>query len=414
MPHLLLIAPAGSYRIADHLAAAHDLGCDVTVATDAAVAVPGSAVTVDLSDHDRAAGTLVARLGRRIDGVVGTDGPTVAVAGTVARRCGLPANGAAALTAATDKRAQRRACARAGVPQPDFDVVRSDTADAGALERLLPAVAKPVDRTASQGVVRADTPAQLREAVARVRRICGRDAPVLIERFVPGAEVAVDGLLVDGTLHVLAMFDKPDAPSGPVFPESLLISPARLPPDVRERVIDVVTRAAAAIGLSEGPIHAECRIDGERVAFLELAARSIGGLCSRCVRVAGLRLEELVLRHALRLPVPVPVPAARAADAAGVLMLPVPRPGRLVSVHGAERARSIAGIVDVVVTVGPGEEVVPLPDGDRYVGFVFARTADPDRCERALRQAWDALDIEITGTVHPRRADGRPQRLVGG
>jgi biotin carboxylase len=294
------------------------------------------------------------------------------------------------------------------VPQPEFAVVTADATDVGALEHLLPAVAKPVDRTASQAVVRADTRAQLHEAVARVRRICGGQAPVLVERFVPGAEVAVDGLLVDGALHVLATFDKPDAPSGPVFPETLLISPARLPPDERDQVIDVVTRAAAAIGLTEGPIHAECRIGGGRVAFLELAARSIGGLCSRSVRVAGLRLEDLVLRHALRLPLP--VPPEHATGAAGVLMLPVPRAGRLVSVRGAERARSIDGIVDVVVTVGPDEEVVPLPDGDRYVGFVFARAPDPDTCELTLRRAWDALDVEVADEVPA----GRPQRLVGG
>ncbi|HEX6255629.1 MAG TPA: ATP-grasp domain-containing protein [Euzebyales bacterium] len=424
MPHLLLIAPAGSYRVGDHMAAARDVGCDVTVVTDAAIAMPGSAIVVSLCDPGRAAATVLARLDRPIDGVVGTDGPAVAVAGAVARRCGLVTSTAGSLAAAADKLAQRRACAGAGVPQPDFAVVAPGVpqpdfavvapgaAESARPEALLPAVVKPVDRTASQGVVRADTPAQLRGAVARVRRICGRDATVLVEQFVAGAEVAVDGLLVDGALHVLAMFDKPDAPSGPLFPETLLISPARLPTDVRERVVAVVERAAAAIGLTEGPIHAECRIDGDRVGFLELAARSIGGLCSRSVRVAGMRLEELVLRHALRLPLP--APTARAAAATGVLMLPVPRAGRLVSVHGVEHARKVTAVTGVVIAIGRGEQVVPLPDGDRYLGFVFARANDPDACEQALRDAWDALDVEIADGGPAREPAGEPQRLVGG
>jgi biotin carboxylase len=410
--HLLLIAPAGSYRIGDHLAAARDLGCDVTVATDAAVAIVGAALVTSLADPERAATALLADLDRDVDAVIGTDGPAVAVAGAIARRTGLPANTSAALTATTDKLAQRRACARAGVPQPDFGVVTSDTADVSALEHLLPAVAKPIDRTASQGVVRADTPDALRAAVARIRRICGHGATVLVERCVPGTEVAVDGLLVDGTLRVLAMFDKPDAPSGPVFPETLLISPARLSRDVRDRVVDVVSRAAAAIGLTEGPVHAECRMDAGRVAFLELAARSIGGLCSRSVRIAGMRLEELVLRHALRLPGAAPSELTDVAT--GVLMLPVSRAGRLTAVHGVDRARAISGIVDVIISAAPGAPVVPLPDGDRYLGFAFARAPDADACERALRQAWDALDVEIADGPAAHRKTVPPQRLVGG
>ncbi len=421
-PRLLLVAPAGSYRVADHLAAARDLGCDVTVITDASVAIPGSAIGTSLADPASAADVVLTRCDGPVNGVVGTDGPAVAVAGEVARRLGLPANAATALRTADDKVAQRRALARAGVPQPVFavdvpgmapavaagvgpgatgptahayaDVPGSDTA------RLLPAVVKPVDRTASQGVLSATTPAELAVAVGRVRRIVGVDAPVLVERFVPGMEVAVEGLLRGGRLEVLAVFDKPDTPTGPTFPETLLISPARLAPDVGAAVCDVVQRAAQAIGLTEGPVHAECKVDGDDVWLLELAARSIGGLCSRSLRIAGMTVEEVVVRHALGLP----TPSARASAATGVLMLPVPGAGRLVAVRGTERARAVDGITGVVLAVGSGELVTPLPDGDRYLGFVFAEAAAPDDCEQALRTAWAMLDVEIdTG-----------QRLVGG
>lgn len=396
--HVLLIAPAGSYRIGDHLAAAHDLGCAVTVATDAAVAIPGSAIVVDLDDPMGTAAALLATLDRPIDAVVGTDGAAVAVAGEIARRCGLPANPASALAAADDKLAQRRALAQAGVPQPEFAAIGAgEEVEAHRAAALLPAVSKPVDRTASQGVVRADTPEQLRAAVVGVRRLVGASAPVLVERFVPGVEVAVDGLLRGGRLQVLAVFDKPDTPTGPTFPETLLVSPARLTDDASAMVLDVVERAVRAVGLTEGPVHAECRVDGDRVRFLELAARTIGGLCSRSLRVAGLRVEELVLRHALGLP----VPPAGADGATGVLMLPVTGTGRLVAVHGVERARAVPGVTDVAIPIAPGTRVVPLPAGDRYLGFVFASADDPDACERALRRAWAELTVEVAPTSAP-------------
>ncbi|CAN5905989.1 ATP-grasp domain-containing protein [soil metagenome] len=407
MPHLLLIAPAGSYRVADHLTAAHELACDVTVVTDAAVAITGSALTVPFTDPERAARTVLAACDRPVDAVVGTDGAAVTVAGAVARRCGLPTNSAEALAAADDKLAQRRALARAGVPQPDFAVDdQTGAVDEGSIAHLLPAVVKPIDRTASQGVVRADTLTQARTAISGVRRLVGPAAPVLVEQFVSGIEVAVDGLLRDGQLQVLAVFDKPDTPTGPTFPETLLISPARLNAGVRDAVVDVVRRATAAIGLTEGPVHAECKVDGDRVWFLELAARTIGGLCSRSLRIAGMSVEQVVVRHALDHPLP-PAPPAddRPQRATGVLMLPVPAAGRLVAIHGVEAVRATLGVTDVVITIGPGAHVVPLPDGDRYLGFVFAHAATADDCEQALRRAWAELDVEITG-------DG--QRLVGG
>lgn len=398
MPHVAIVSPAGSYRVGDHLAAARALGCAVTVVTDAAVAIPGAAIVVSFADPERAASTVLAAVDRPIDGVVGTDGAAVSVAGAVARRLSLPANDAAAFAAADDKLAQRQALARAGVPQPDFTVVRAgDDADSDQAVALLPGVVKPVDRTASQGVQRVDTPAQLRDGVDRVRGLVGATAPVLVERFVPGMEVAIDGLLQRGRLQVLTTFDKPDTPTGPTFPETLLISPARLPDVVLGSVTDVVARAARAIGLAEGPIHAECKVDGDTVWFLELAARTIGGLCSRSVQIAGMRVEELAIHHALRQSLPPPPRRGwdHSAGATGVLMLPVPARGRLVAVRGIERARSISGVTDVVLSIGPGEPVVPLPDGDRYLGFVFARSMTADDCEHALRRAWGELTVEI-------------------
>jgi biotin carboxylase len=388
---LLLVAPSSSYRIGDFLAAVETMACEVTVATDAASAIPGSSVHVTFEDPVAAATQLVAQVGA-VDGVVGTDGGAVAVAAETARLLGLPANPREAVTAAENKLAQRRAAASAGVSQPSFAPVDGDDAAGWS---TFPAVVKPLDRSASQGVVRVDSPSELRAAVGTVRDIVGAGAPLLVEEFVAGTEVAVEGLLRDGHLEVLAVFDKPDTPAGPTFPETLLVSPARLDPDTLERVVDVVEGAVASIGLTEGPVHAECKVDGTQVWFLELACRTIGGLCSRSLDHGGATLEELVIRHAFGLEVPV---GSSDRPATGILMLPVTASGRVDAVRGVTAARAVPGVTEVVVSVGPGQDVAALPSGDRYLGFVFARADTPDEVEAALREAWASIEVGITAS----------------
>jgi biotin carboxylase len=364
----------------------------VTVVTDAQSAIPGASVRVEFEDPVAAAEAVVALVGS-VDGVVGTDGLAVPVAAEVARLLGLPANPPQAVAASMDKHCQRRAAAGRGVPQPEFGMV----GDPGEWT-IFPAVVKPVRRAASQGVVRVDTSAELADAVRLVKDIVGGDQPMIVERFVPGGEVAVEGCLRAGELEVLAVFDKPDTPEGPTFPETLLISPARLEPVVLAAVLQVAQDACAAIGLVEGPVHVECKVSGSEVWFLELAARTIGGLCSRALRHDGGSLEDLVIRHALglpRRPAPPPAPPRRST---GVLMLPVLTTGRLDAVHGIEQARAVEGVTDVIVSVGPGDHVVALPAGDRYLGFVFARAGTPDAVEAALRRAWALLKVDVTAS----------------
>ncbi|MDP8943648.1 MAG: ATP-grasp domain-containing protein, partial [Actinomycetota bacterium] len=275
---------------------------------------------------------------------------------------------------------------------------RADVA-ALAAEVGLPCVVKPLSLTASRGVIRADDPPAAARAAARARSILADagedpDGPLLVESYVPGAEVAVEGLLRGGELEVLAVFDKPDPLEGPYFEETILVTPSRLWPEALARVERLTAEAAAALGLREGPVHAELRLDGERAWVLELAARSIGGLCSRSLRfgILGASLEEVVLRHALGMSLD---ELRREAAASGVMMLPIPRAGTLVEVRGQGEALAVAGVAGLELGVHPGAEVRPLPEGDRYLGFLFARGETPDDVERALRGAHARLEVEI-------------------
>jgi biotin carboxylase len=397
---VLLLLPTATYRAEDFLAAAEAVGAEVVIASERRQALGGAmgdrALRVDLRRPERAAAAVV-ELSERVglDAVVAVDDGGVATAALAGERLGLPHNPPAAVAATRDKAAMRRAFAAAGIPQPGFRLLLPGD-DAGAVE--LPAVLKPVALSASRGVIRADDPAAARAAEARIRAIladAGEDpgGPILAETYAPGAEVAVEALLRAGELEVLAVFDKPDPLEGPYFEETIYVTPSRLPAETQRRIEETAAAAAAALGLREGPVHAELRVDGDRIRVLELAARSIGGLCSRSLRFgAGISLEEVILRHALGLPLG---DHARERAASGVMMLPIRRAGTLREVRGLDAARAVPGVSDVRITIAPGRPVVPLPEGDRYLGFAFARGETPAEVEAALRAADAALDAVL-------------------
>ena len=405
-PRVLLLVPARTYRAADFLLAAARMGLDLVIGSDGALPLGGRPVIpVNPADPDRSASLITARCGP-VAAVIAADTPMLELAAEVAVRLGLAHNPVEAVRNAADKSRQRQHWAAAGVPQPRFQIVPS--ADGGAVRDAaaavgFPCVVKAVSLSASQGVLRAGDPVAAAAAACRIRSVlasAGRpdSEPLLVEEYLPGSELSIDGLLDRGHLTVTAVFDKPRTPDGPTFEETLLVTPSRLPAPVLAAAVATAGQAARALGLSHGPIHAELRIqdqDGQaQPAMLELAARCIGGLCSRALRFpGGQTLEELVLASALGQP----VPATRhdPARSAGIYMLPVPRPGRLRAVEGRDRAAAVSGITGLTITIPVGQQVRPLPDGDRYLGFIFAEAGTRHEVEQALTAARDQLRVTI-------------------
>jgi len=404
VPRILLLLPTSTYRAPDFVRAATRLGLEVVVGSDEmpvlmaqseAESASERAMVVPLDEPELAADLIVALDDRRgVDAVVAVDDRGVLVAAAAGERLGFPHNSPDAVAATRDKAAMRRALGAAEVPQPAFVVIDDDNADLpDPADFPMPWVLKPVDKSGSQGVIRADDVDAARAAAARIRALC--DGPLLVEQYVPGVEIAVEGLLDDGELTVLAVFDKPDPLEGPYFEETLYVTPSRLPAEALARAEIVTGGACAAIGLVEGPVHAELRVDGDRVHVIEVAARSIGGLCARTLRFgAGIALEELVLRHALGMPLD---GLEREPGASGVMMLPIPAVGTLREVRGQDDARALHGVTGLEITIPRGRHVVPLPDGDRYLGFLFARGETPDAVEATLRKAHAMLVVEISG-----------------
>jgi biotin carboxylase len=324
------------------------------------------------------------------------------LAATVAARMGLPHNPVDAVLAATDKARQRLRWAAAGVAQPSFRIVPAaapeDCVRRAAEVVGFPCVVKAVSLSASQGVLRADDRAAVVTAARRIRHILAAarrpaSEPLLVEEYLPGPELSIDGLLAGGDLRVTAIFDKPRTSDGPTFEETLLVTPSRLPGPVLDAAIGTAGRAARALGLAHGPVHAELRIASRSgPAMLELAARSIGGLCSRALRFpGGQSLEELVLANAL---------GQRTTAASqepnrpsGVFMIPVPRPGVLQAVEGRAGAAAVPGITGLMITIPIGQRVRPLPEGDQYLGFIFAGAGTQEEVEKALAAARERLRI---------------------
>lgn len=389
MPRAVVILPSTTYRAGDFVAAAQALDVDLVVASEQPppLDMGDGYLQIDCSDPETAAAAVIA-LGDDVplDGVVSADDRGVIIAAIAASRLGLAGNDPSAAASTRNKAKMRDRLAAHEVPQPAFRTLSpgEDATEAG--DQLgYPLVVKPVSRSASQGVLRVDSSHDLELTIRRVRAIVG-DEDLLLEKYVPGFEVAVEGLVREGELTVLAVFDKPDAPSGPSFPETILVTPSRLGEEEMSECVRVARQTIAGLGLSHGPVHIELKVDRDQVRVIEVAARSIGGLCSRSLSfgLMDTTLETLILRNALMMDKP---ELRRQTEASGVLMIPIEQAGTLRMVRGIEESRDIEGITGIDLTIPPGTPVSPVPEGDRYLGFVFARARDPESVESALRKA---------------------------
>lgn len=400
MSRVLVVLPTESYRTADFVSAAEALGVELAIASEEEqpLRADDRFVAIDCSDPDRSADALAELAATTpVDAIVAADDAGVEIAARAAARIGLPHNPPESAAATLDKLDLRRRLAAAEIPQARFAPIRAgdDPAKVAADVVGYPAVLKPRNLQASRGVLRVDSPDQARAAAERIRGIVGDPEAVLVaEEFLPGPEVAVEGLVWDGELEILAIFDKPDPLDGPTFEETIYVTPTRLPSDTVDEVESLVDRGVAALGLTNGPVHAEIRLGGGHPRLVEVAARSIGGLCGRSLRfgLMDTSLEVVILRQALGMRKP---SLRRQPGAAGVMMLPIPGSGRLEGVSGRDEATSVPGITGLEITIPIGGQVVPLPEGDRYLGFLFARGDTPSEVEEALRTAHRALHFDI-------------------
>ena len=406
---VLLLCTTTGYQTRAFAEAVAGAGVEVVFGTDRCKVLEDpwgdGALALRFEDARRSAGVIVdyARA-NPLDGVVAVGDRPTPTAAWACQALGFLHNSPEAAEACRDKYQSRERLRAAGLRVPTFRRFQvDDDPQAIAAKVEFPCVLKPLALSASRGVIRADTREEFVAAFERIRALLrSREVQVLreetsnfiqVERFIPGREVALEGLLDRGRLKVLALFDKPDPLDGPFFEETLYVTPSRLPAETQKEIVAAVGQACKALGLSHGPLHAELRLNREGPWVLEVAARSIGGLCARALRFEGGRsLEELIIRQALGEDVS---GSAREGVATGVMMIPIAQAGIYEGVEGVQAAEETPGVEEVIITAKAEQKLVPLPEGASYLGFIFARAAAPELVESALRAAHAKLNFRI-------------------
>ncbi len=402
-PKVLLITPTSYYQVGPYLAAAKTLQIDLHLACNQTLALevlnPGQSIRIDFTDTGSAVDSILEyALNTPFDAVLGVDEFSCTIAAQAAEQLKLNHNPPAAVATAHNKFMFRRHLAATDLPCPGFRLI-SPADNLHSLCALIdyPCVLKPLQLSASRGILRANDVCAAITATERIRALLkqmpAHPQEILVEDFIPGPEFALEGLIENGCLHRLALFDKPDPLDGPVFEESIYVTPSRLPTVQQDLLFQTTSAICTSLGLHKGPVHAELRLNDGGAWLIELATRSIGGRCSNTLNFGnGIALEELVLRNALDMPAThlLPQPGASA-----VMMIPIPARGRLLSVLGLEQARKIPGITALSIDIAIGAPLVPLPEGDRYLGFIFARGQTPEHATQSLRQAHSLLKFNI-------------------
>lgn len=421
---LLLLSPL-TYRANAFLTAAERLDLEVVKGIDMPKTLAeywNQPFGLDFSKPDEATATIAAAAAQQpFDAVLSVDDSASLLAARASAALGLPHNAPDAALAARNKHVMREALRVGGVPVPIFQpFLLSDDPVEIAQQVEYPCVVKPILLNGSRGVIRADNPAEFVAAFTRLRAMLLDDGvdptctTILVEEFLPGFEVALEGLLTDGELRVLALFDKPDPLDGPFFEETIYVTPSRLPEETQRAIAEATSAAARALGLRTGPVHAELRVNERGPWLVEIAGRSIGGQCSTVLEFgAGMSLEELILRHAVGLPLDSPdQQGATERGAAGAMMIPIPMGGILMGVTGSEEAQAVPHITGIEISAPIGGRIVPLPEGNAYLGFIFAQAADPATAEAALREAHAKLHFQIKPEM-PLVSPGKALPLVG-
>ena len=402
---MLVIAPHGSYRTAPFIKAANQLNVDVLIASQGEHSIVSDYVQglhIDFQDENQSVDTILTEAKKRpFTGIIGTDDVTTELAARVAEKLNLPHNDQQAVKTAQRKDLARLSLKDSKVNIPQFDLLTTtQPISQQNITVNYPAVVKPVALSASRGVIRVNSFLELEHAVERIKEMLAAELQLekylqetlLLEEFIPGKEVAVEAILYAGELDVLAIFDKPDPLDGPFFEETYYVTPSSFSEEIQQELKQTILAACQAYGLKEGPVHAECRINDEGIWLLEVAARTIGGMCGRLLSLGtGHSLEELVLLHAMGQRVEIKT----VESAAGVLMIPIPGAGILKRVEGLLDAQRIPYISEVSIEVREGYELIPLPEGNSYLGFIFAEAPTVKEAEQALRDAHDCLNIVL-------------------
>tara|TARA_B100000686_G_scaffold128253_1_gene135463 strand:- start:1091 stop:2335 length:1245 start_codon:yes stop_codon:yes gene_type:complete len=404
---VILIIPSASYRTGPFMNAVKKLDLKVLVISDKSQVFsgkyPDNLIIINFNHwQDRSDEISKWAKNNGLKAVIGVDEESIVLAANISNFLNVEHNPVESVLLTKDKYLMRNELLKLGIKSPWFKRFSIYESTKKIINEIsFPCVIKPTFLSASRGVMRVNTMNELSDSIKimyellsldELRKRGGEQSDwILFEEYIPGNEVAVEGLVTNGKLTVLAVFDKPEPLEGPTFEETIIVTPSVLTKEIQYSLLETIQNVVKALGILKGPIHAEARINKNGNYILECASRSIGGLCSKVLEFqGGMSLEELILRSYLGRN----IEKSKLTDKArGVMMMPTEKMGILKEMRGVQDALNVKGITDLKLTVKPGEKLEPLPKGDRYLGFIFAEGNDQKLVIKALKNAWSKITV---------------------
>lgn len=361
---------------------------------------PGFALTdghapIDLGDADG-----IEAYARDIgaDAVLAANEAGVLAAAIASERLGLRNLPVAVAWRALDKGLMRETWAQHQLPQPDFIIVAQlDAVPAAAAQLGYPVILKPTRNWGSRGISRADSPDDLAWSMAHAQRFQRGGSRFIVERFIDGIEVMLDGLVQDGRVQVLAKSDKVMQ----AHPRYRVTMHINYPPDLAaaqlERVDALAAQAVRALRIENGAFHAELFVTDDDIYLIEMAGRPGGGhIFGQVVEAtSGVCMPQALTQILLGEPAALQPAYQRGAS----YWFFAPPPGVFIAAHGIEAARAVPGVLDFGFSMEPGTRVQSIEHGAARPGYCVTQGATRAEAMHIAAQAVGMMRYEMQSSA---------------
>ena len=384
MKKLLLVIPENSYKSNDFVVAAEKLGIDFLIITDSEQVSSKFSDTVIINKFDAELNKNNIKKLKDVTHVLPVDHSALKFSGYLVDLLEVKGNKLESINLSMNKYESRKIFNSLLDIKVNNEIINNIDDVHTFINKNGTSVLKPIYGTASKSVLKINNVEKNKEQIEKLMQDCF-DQDLVIEEYIDGKEYALEGTIINSELKKIVIFDKPVEYKHPYFEESIYITPSELSSEAEKRVVSIVDKACKKIGLEDGPVHVEFKINENQIFIIEINPRMIGGLCSRCLSFGLFKvsLEEIIL-HAFMNNELKNIELLN--NYVGVLMIPTPKSGKFISIN-KEELENIPNISNVEITVPEGSDLLEPPYGDKYLGFAFSQGIDKKTVNESLLTA---------------------------
>ena len=384
MKKLLLVIPENSYKSNDFVVAAEKLGIDFLIITDSEQVSSKFSDTVIINKFDAELNNNNLKKLKDVTHVLPVDHSALKFSGYLVDLLEVKGNKLESINLSMNKYESRKIFNSLLNIKANNEIIKNIDDINIFINKNGTSVLKPNYGTASKSVLKINNVEKNKEQIEKLMQDCF-DQDLVIEEYIDGKEYALEGTIINSELKKIVIFDKPVEYKHPYFEESIYITPSELSSEAEKRVVSIVDKACKKIGLEDGPVHVEFKINENQIFIIEINPRMIGGLCSRCLSFGLFKvsLEEIIL-HAFMNNELKNIELLN--NYVGVLMIPTPKSGKFISIN-KEELENIPNISNVEITVPEGSDLLEPPYGDKYLGFAFSQGIDKKTVNESLLTA---------------------------